>query len=67
MKTLNYNGEKHHLRTKSEEAFYSELVRQFGRNDAAMLGLAPAKYKHQFDEKTLAAYASMLAQLKTPA
>ena len=42
----------------NETDFKAELIRQFGnrKRDIAMLMLAPAKYVHHFDSKTLAAY-----------
>lgn len=40
----------------NKENLYIELVRQFGKKDASMFALAPHKYTHHFDAKTLAAY-----------
>ena len=42
----------------NEKDFKAELIRQFGnrKKDIAMFILAPAKYAHHFDSKTLAAY-----------
>lgn len=36
--------------------FRAEVIRQFGKKDAAMILLAPHKYCHHFDDKTLTAY-----------
>lgn len=44
------------MNTSSKNAFNSELTRQFGKKDASMFMLAPHKYEHHFDRKTLAAY-----------
>ena len=56
MKTLNYMGENHQLRTEDEDKLYSELKRQFGKRDADMFILSPGKFKHHFDRPTLTAY-----------
>lgn len=38
------------------KALYAELVRQFGKEDAEVFALAPHRYRHHFDARTLDAY-----------
>ena len=39
---------------------HKELVRQFGKKDAAAFSLAPHKYAHHFDARALDAYLNAL-------
>lgn len=47
---------------QKQEKLKVELVRQFGKKDANHFILAPRKYKHHFDNQTMAAYNAIIGK-----